>query len=78
MTWIKANGVDREQTACDRRKAPRDDHRREAGKMEQRIAALEKHVEELKHWEEEVERAGAIRRMKLQAYAARHEHGPSW
>jgi hypothetical protein len=48
------------------------------GKMEQRIAALEKHVEELKHWEEEVERAGAIRRMKLQAYAARHEHGPSW
>jgi TolA-binding protein len=49
-------------------------------KMEQRIAALERHVEELKHWEEEAEQATAIRRMKLQAYAARHEHerGSSW
>ena len=49
-------------------------------KMEQRIAALERHVEELKHWEDEAEQAAAIRRMKVQAYAARHEHshGPSW
>ena len=47
-------------------------------KMEQRIVALERHVEELKHWEEEAERAADIRRMKLQAYATRHGHGPSW
>ena len=47
-------------------------------KMEHRVAALEKHVEELMRWEEETERAASIRRVQLQAYAERHEHGPSW